>query len=254
MTWRHLLLFVGLLATGVCQANGKIHTTLGMDYSTGKYGSDTETSIWSVPVAMKYEMGSVTWKASLPWIQVKTPVGSSLGPDGRPIDGITGTRTTESGLGDLVTSATWAAFENTDKGIAVDLTGKIKWGTADDRKGLGTGENDFSLQADIYKNSGKTALFATLGYKVYGDPTGIDFKNVGYGGVGFAHRLSDQSSAGLIWDYRPKVSSSGHPTNEMTAFMTRKLNERTKLQFYAVKGFSDGSPDWGGGLVLIHSY
>jgi hypothetical protein len=36
----------------------------------------------------------------------------------------------------------------------------------------------------------------------------------------------------------------------MTAFVTYKFDARWKLQSYLVKGFSDGSPDFGGGLVL----
>ncbi len=242
------------LAAATCQADGKLTTSLGLDYSSGKYGSNVETTILSLPLAVKYETGAVTFKASLPWLSVKAPVGSSLGPDGRPVDGGSGARVTEEGMGDLVTSLTWAAYDNAQTGIAVDLIGKVKWGTADEKKGLGTGKNDVSAQADIYKTLGKTAIFATLGYKVYGDPSGIDFKNVGYGGLGVSHRLSDLTSGGLTWDYRPKVTTNGKPTNEITAFMTRKFSDATKMQFYLVKGLSDGSPDWGGGLVLSHAY
>jgi len=35
--------------------------------------------------------------------------------------------------------------------LAMDLTGKIKFGTADEDKGLGTGEQDYSLQADVFR-------------------------------------------------------------------------------------------------------
>lgn len=243
-----------LVASGSCQAAGKLTTTLGLDYSSGEYGTDTKTTILSVPLAVKYETGALTLKASIPWLNVKAPAGSTLGPDGRPLDGGTGVRSTENGLGDLVTSLTWSAYDNPQSGVAIDLTGKVKWGTADEDKGLGTGENDVSAQADIYKTIGKTAIFATLGYKVYGDPDGVDFKNVGYGGVGFSHRVSDLTSAGATWDYRPKVTTNGEPTSELTGFMTRKFSDTTKMQFYVVKGLSDGSPDWGGGLTVSHSY
>ena len=32
--------------------------------------------------------------------------------------------------------------------LLIDLTGKVKFGTADENKGLGTGENDYAVQAD----------------------------------------------------------------------------------------------------------
>ena len=253
MSARVASLALFFLSTGICHAaDTPLSTTLGLDYSSGEYGTHTETTIWSLPFAVKYETGAITFKASLPWLSVKAPAGSSLGPDGRPLDGGAGARVTESGMGDLVTSATWAAYENTESGVAIDLTGKIKWGTADSDKGLGTGENDISAQADIYKTLGKIAVFATLGYKAYGDPTGIDFKNVAYGGLGFMQRLSDRSSVGLSWDYRPKVTTGGEPTNELTAFMTRNVNDAMKMLFYAVKGRSDVSPSWSGGVTLAH--
>lgn len=254
MSKQYLLLAVSLVAAGASQAEGKFFTTVGVDYSSGEYGTSTKTTILSIPVALKYETGAFTFKGSLPWLQVKSPAGSTLGPDGRPIGAVTANRATQSGIGDLVTSVTWAAFNDAASATALDLTGKVKWATADEDKGLGTGENDFSVQADIYKTIGKTALFATLGYKMYGDPAGIDFRNVGYGGVGFSHRVTEKFSAGLTWDYRPKVTANGDPTNELTAFMSNKLTDKTKLQLYAVKGLSDGSPDWGGGLTLINSY
>jgi hypothetical protein len=93
-------------------------------------------------------------------------------------------------------------------------------------------------------------LFVTLGYKIYGDPAGLDFRNVGFSGVGFSHRVSQPVSAGLSWDYRPKITSTGNPINELTAFISYTFTPVTKLQVYALSGLSDGSPDWGGGVTL----
>jgi hypothetical protein len=243
-----------LIASVPAFADGKLSATVGLDYSNGKYGTTETTQIWSLPLAVKYEFGNLTMKASVPWLDVKSPSGSSLGPDGRPVEGGAGRRVTETGIGDLVTSLAWAAYDDARTGIAVDLTGKIKWGTADKDKGLGTGENDYSAQVDIYKTIGDNAVFATLGYKVYGDPVGIDFRDVPYAGMGLTGRLSEGLSAGVSWDYRPKVTRSGAPTNELTGFFTRKLGASSKLQVYLVRGFADGSPDWGGGITLTHTY
>ena len=37
---------------------------------------------------------------------------------------------------------------------------------------------------------------------------------------------------------------------ELTLFVANKLNTNTRIQFYVMKGFSDGSPDHGLGLML----
>lgn len=241
------------IASPLC-AQDKLSTSLGADYSSGTYGTTSTTTVASIPLGIKYETEKLTLKASLPWLRVTAPTGTSLGPDGRPSSGGTGIRRTESGAGDLVTSLTWMAYNNSNTGIAIDLTGKVKWGTADAGKGLGTEKNDLSAQADFYKSLGQTALFTTLGYKVFGDPTGINFRNVPYAGIGFSHKTSSLTAAGLTWDYRPKVVDTGKHTSEITGFMTHKLSDSTKAQLYLVKGLSDGSPDWSGGLSLSHSY
>jgi len=241
------------IASPICAQN-KLSASLGADYTSGDYGTTSTTTVASIPMGIKYETENLTLKASLPWLRVTAPTGTSLGPDGRPSSGGTGSRRTESGAGDLVTSLTWMAYNNTASGIAIDLTGKVKWGTADAGKGLGTEKNDFSAQVDLYKNLGTTALFTTLGYKIFGDPTGINFRNVPYAGIGFSHKTSSLTAFGLTWDYRPKVIDTGKHTSELTGFMTHKMSDSTKAQLYLVKGLSDGSPDWGGGLSLSHSY
>ena len=43
--------------------------------------------------------------------------------------------TAESGLGDIVAAATYNAYSGGNGGSAIDLTGKVKFGTADDKKG-----------------------------------------------------------------------------------------------------------------------
>lgn len=239
------------IANPAC-AQSKLSTSLGVDYSSGDYGTTSTTTVVSIPMGIRYETDNLLLKASLPWLRVTAPTGTSLGPDGRPSSGSTGVRRTESGAGDLVTSVTWMAYNKA--GIAIDFTGKVKWGTADAGKGLGTEKNDVSAQVDIYKSLGDTAIFTTLGYKMYGDPTGINFRNVPYVGLGFSHKASSLGALGLTWDYRPKVVDTGKHTSEITGFLTHKLSDSTKAQLYLIKGLSDGSPDWGGGLSLSHAY
>lgn len=241
-------------ASATAHAEGKLSTTLGVDYTSGRYGTRDTTTILSIPFTLKYETGPFTAKASLPWIQLTGPTGSTIGPDGRPVGSTTGARQKETGLGDLVTSLTWTAYNDASNGLIVDLTGKIKWGTANEARGLGTGKNDFSAQADIYKKRERTTYYATLGYKVYGDPDGIEFRNVPYVSLGFSHALAAANAAGLSWDYRPRVVTDGKPTSEVMAFFIHKLDNATKLQFYVIKGLSDGSPDWGGGLAASYAF
>ena len=79
-----------LLAAGIAHAEGP-SLGIGVDYSSGDYGSDTTTKILSVPLSAKYETGDWTFKASLPWLRVQGDanvvpgLGSviNLNPNGR---------------------------------------------------------------------------------------------------------------------------------------------------------------------------
>jgi len=54
-------------------------------------------------------------------------------------------------LGDVVASAFYNVFDERSAPIGLDLGVKIKFATADDSKGLGTGKNDYAGQADLFQ-------------------------------------------------------------------------------------------------------
>jgi hypothetical protein len=131
---------------------------------------------------------------------------------------------------------------------------KVKLGTADDAKGLGTGKNDYSLQADFFKTVDTNTLFASLGHRWYGDPPGVNLKNVFYASIGVSQRFSSQSSGGVVYDYRPAITSGGGEISELTAFLSERLSREWKVQPYALVGFGRASPDFGIGFQIAYSY
>lgn len=132
----------------------------------------------------------------------------------------------------------------------LDLVGNVKFGTADASKNLGTGKNDYSAQLDGYSTFGKTTLFATAGYKVVGEPAGTTVNNIAYGTLGISQKVGDQTSAGLILDAAQSSSELSPGTRELSVFVSSKINPDLKIQASLLKGFSDGSPDYGGSLMV----
>lgn len=224
-------------------------TAIGLDYSSGDYGTGTTSEIWYVPVVGKYETGPMTYKVTVPWLRITNP---EVGPTGDPLPG--GCRDVESGMGDTVASAGYALLDGSEGGVLVDLIGKVKFPTADEDQCLGTGETDYAAQVDIAKAFGPVTGFATLGWKKYGDPPGSDFDDPIYASLGFAIPVAVRTSAGASYDWRQKVVSTGAQIQELTLFVTHKLNQAWKFQLYAVTGFSNASPDAEGGLLLYHTF
>lgn len=230
---------------------GSFTFTTGFDYSSGEYGDRDETEISAIPFVAKYEVERWTFKATIPYIQIKGP-GDVIPSIGQVTETPRRERTTERGWGDTVVSASYSFYPA--QGFVIDLTGKVKFDTADEDKGLGTGENDYTTQVDIYKVFGKFTAIAGVGYRVYGNPDFGTLDNVFYGSIGGAYKLSPSTNIGAIYDYRPKITDAGSEISELLSFVSHKLTDAWKMQGYFVKGFSDGSPDYGGGAMLSYSF
>lgn len=233
---------------------GKLKLTTGIDYSTGKYGQQTSTDITSIPLVGKYESDRWTFKLSVPWIKIVGP-GAVTGNDALLVSNNTNTRrTSESGLGDIVTSISYTAIESVENKFILETTGKIKFGTASYQRGLGTGENDYTAQLDAYKILNHFTLMGTLGYKKLGDPQNIDLYNVWFGSVGMQYKIDDKNSAGAYMDLRQRSSAYGTNLREYTVYLSHKLNPSYKLQTYLTHGDTRSSADWGGGIMLGYSW
>jgi hypothetical protein len=256
--------------------------SVGTDYSTGKYGTSSSTDVWYVPFAASYNTGAFTYKLTVPWIQVTgngsvVPSGSggSVSDGSGPVDcrkngtgsctnvsgggggggGSTTTgRTTESGLGDVVAAATYNAFDGGDQGFVVDFTGRIKFGTASDSRGLGSGETDYSIQTNIDKNFGPMYASFGLGYKVLGEPSGVNYKNLVYGSLGGGYKLNKDAELGVSYDLATSSVSGGAKPQEVSLYGSYYINNNYKLDAVVYGGLTDASPDVGGGLTLKYFF
>ncbi|MFZ2266200.1 MAG: hypothetical protein WAV95_01345 [Azonexus sp.] len=248
-----LLSLLGLLSISICHAEGTLTFSTAVDYSTGKYGETTRTDTLYIPFGVKYEVSDWTFRSTIPYVESTGPASvSGVGADRIAIDnGATGRRQV-SGLGDIVLSASWSAFQ--EGPWLVELGTKAKLATADESKGLGTGKNDYSVQAELYRSLGSHTLFGTLGFKKMGDPNGVDLKDPLYTSLGWSYRASPSTALGLSYDYRDKLQASGAPLSDATCFLTHKLDQDWKVQTYVSSGFSRASPEFGGGVFVFYTY
>jgi hypothetical protein len=174
--------------------------------------------------------------------------------------GATGTaasiaRRTESGLGDVIAALTYNVFDLPSSGLAFDVTGKIKFPTASSSRGLGTGKTDYAVQTDLSKeSSGGLILNVTAGYRILGDPEGIDFRNVVYGAVGAGYRVSAASTVGVDLTAAQSAVSGGRDMRDVSIYYTSKISKISRLNLYVLKGLADGSPNWGGGFTYRHGF
>ena len=247
--------------------------TLGTDISSGDYGDAADTDIVSTPFTVSYSpSASWTFKASLPWTQIEGPGGVIPGGDGGIVIGNgngrgnggpgngglggggadTQTETVkESGIGDLWLTGTYS-LEPVAERWFFDLSAKYKVPTADEDKGLGTGEADYTLQAEVFTAVGDFTPFATVARKFKGDLPDMEIKDVWYTSVGSGYRLDEQSSVGLSLDYQQATTDTGDPSTELFGYFNHKLSAQWSGMVYAYLGLADGSPDQGLGFQVSY--
>lgn len=252
-----LLASIVLAMPGIAAAQGQFSLGTGVDYSSGDYGADEDTDILYVPLNARYDTERWFFRLTVPYIRIRGPGDIVLGPDGEPID--TGSdggaaRETEDGLGDIVAGVTYNILPPTESGYIADIGAKVKFGTADEDKNLGTGKEDYTVQGDLYKTIGRWTALGTLGYRWLGDPSGFDLKNGFLATIGAIYKFTDDTSGGVLFDYRERSSSAGESLRELTAYIGTRLTPDLRLQLYAVTGFSDSSADWGAGAAVTYGF
>jgi hypothetical protein len=248
------ILFWAALATAPAAAQGLtgLSISAGIDYTTGDYGSAADTEIVSFPVTGKLELGPWAVALTIPYIRIDGPgdvVGGGVVTKKGKERGTT-TSTETSGLGDIVGAVTFT-LPTPPATPTIDLTGKIKIPTASESKNLGTGEFDYTAQVDVLQRIGPVTPYGTLGYRILGEPDGVDLNNQVLIGVGASVDLSRSFTAGLSLDYRTSSTDQADDPAEATPYVTWSLAPAFKLNVYGLVGLSDGSPDYGGGLKLI---
>lgn len=226
----------------------------GLEYSSGTYGGDVDIEDLYLPVTLGLNFERISLDVTVPYLSVRAPGGTTTtGPGGETVPG-SGQIVTESGLGDVIAGITiYDVMVNRDLGLALDLTGKVKFGTADVDKGLGTGEQDFTVRADLYKYLDQFTLLASVGYKFRGDPDDIDLEDVLIASIGGVFYPGEKNCVGLVLDYREAAIVDADAASELSAFLSRELSDSWSVQFYVFTGFSDSSSDWGGGFLLTAS-
>lgn len=231
-------------------ADGSLSVTTGVDWSSGDYGTGSDTNILVVPLSLRYKTGNLRVSVTQPWLRID---GSSAivgnGSGGVIIDP-NAPRTTRSGLGDLTVGASYLIPEDS-LGFGLDLSARVKLPTASRSKGLGTGKTDVTVGAELSKTFGVITPFASIGYRMPGDPEGIDLRNA-WTASGGASIAMGRSVLIASYDYRESTSRLARDSHELFGAVSTPVSDALNLTVYGSAGLSEGAPDYGvGGMITV---
>ncbi|MGZ0019737.1 hypothetical protein [Nitrosomonas sp. wSCUT-2] len=172
---------------------------------------------------------------------------------GIPLGGPDLPNSTRSGLGDIIAAFSYNLIDHAPTGIIFDITARLKIPTASESQNMGTGKVDYAIQGDLFKTISKFTLSATLGYRFLGNPSGITFHNVIYGGAGVGYQLSPTVTVGTSY-HMGQSPVRLEDSRDLTLYLSQRVTNHFRLNIYGLRGFSDRSPDWGGGINLRYVF
>ncbi len=256
------------------KGDGYLSLGIGFDRSSGKYGGTSTIESTSVPVTLRYARDDWSLKLTVPYLSVtgdgsviingirgsvgymgggmRMGIGMGGGGGGGTSTSTTSGRVTNSGLGDVSLFASYALWQNEEGDAGLDSGARVKFGTASTT--LGSGENDYAVQASTYAAFGDFIPSLMLGYEKLGSTATVPLDNAAYGSAGLDYLLGDASNMGVEYRYAQQASATGYAQKELSLYAATRIGEDTSLRAYVMKGLSDGSPDTGYGVSLSSGF
>ncbi len=148
------------------------------------YGGDSDCDHWDFPVGLGYGV--------LPGLAVGVGFGGQFEERDEALESGAKKRHRESGVGDLVINAKWQFLEECPLGARHALVPSVKFPTADEDKGLGSGETDYDLMWAASRAFGeKAGVHVNAGYSWIGEPDDEKVHDVVHYGVALDYQLTD---------------------------------------------------------------
>jgi hypothetical protein len=218
-------------------------TGLSFSYLTGDYGEDENTDIYYTAVSVKryLERGDVT--LTVPYLDISADGATFVGGQVEPVSG----GGSGAGLGDIILKGRYYAVEQDGLMPYIDLVESIKFPTADEDKGLGTGKADFTCMVEFarrFSNEDWIAL-GEVGYTFVGDPSGYDAHNRWLYSAGLAYILDPKITLSGYLDGRTAIFEGND--DPLSILLIGEYKFRPDLRFDTLLeiGLNDGAPDFG---------
>lgn len=235
-----------LSPSALSQEESNLTQTLSFSsyYSDGDYGEPIDTEILYFPISYAVNYGKFGFQLAVPHLKV-TGAGNVLVNIGGVNRAVAGTqRESSSGMGDTILSLTYQMDPITAAELFIDLRMDIKLPSADENKGLGTGETDYSVQLDVSRNVSNSVIFATLGYSFRGEsPIYQGLKDSAFAQIGVARPLSPGFNIGMFYDFREQASVFSPEVHDLVPYFSWQFSPNWTFTGMTSWGFTDASPE-----------
>ena len=219
------------------------------NYDTGKYGTPDRTNSVYIPFTLKRYFLDADLSVTVPYLR-QSSTGQVTRVGGKPVRVDKAPRTSdessESGLGDIMLRGAYALLREGPGSFELGLVGKIKLPTADEKKGLGTGELDAGAGLEFAKQiNASWTLLADAYYTIIGDPEGVDYNNQLALDLGFYKPLKENLGLTVLFETQSAITDGGSDPRSLSGTLSYGASDGLQFSGGLTLGLSDGSPDAG---------
>jgi hypothetical protein len=230
----HALLILLIGTVGVPFAfsadTGRGYIDIGGGYKTGDFGSPVTSSLYYFGPTIGYISPRYDLSVSVPYLFLTNKNSSQS--------------QSESGLGDIIIRGGTVLVPEGPGGFSLNGALALKLPTADDTKGLGTGQADYGAFLGMHQRIDDWKLSLLGGYILVGEPSSINYNNIYLYGVGISRVLGNTNISASLDGRRAMVPGAQDP-QEATIGVFHVLNADYAIRGSAFKGLNNGGPDHG---------
>src|SRR5712692_1243743 len=257
-SWSLFMLLVGWIglhavAEVMAAEQRNCQLSSSVTYESGTYGTSTRSETVYIPFTLKRFFDQGDLALTVPFLILRT-TGETTLVDGQPQRIRTGRNATlapagtvtKEGLGDVLLKGRYYVVDEHGLLPTIALIAKVKFPTADDSQGLGTGKFDEGVGIEVSRRFWERFVgYFDLSYTVIGSPAGTDLKNQTAFDLGLGYYFTPQLLGSVFYEERTALLT-GQPNPRALLFMVDyKVTQAFRLNAAAEAGLSSGAPDYG---------
>jgi hypothetical protein len=217
-------------------------------FERGDYGTGDTVSVTTLSARVLYtwSYGEARLTVPLVWISGRksdSGAGTVYGGYGPPLTGEGDDDA--AGFGDVRLETDLRLFGEPSEGFYGGPTFGVKFPTADEDEGLGTGEFDWTLGGHVAYTVDRHTPFARLTCTFIGDPPGVNYRDPWSLVLGSVYRADENNSFTPFIEVKESVERGRDDSATLFFSWRRELSNNLYFMLIPYVGLSDEAPDYG---------
>jgi len=232
-----IALLLSLLTSFSAKAeNARSYVEVSAGYMTGDFGTPTKSNLNYLSSTIGYIAPDYDVSVTVPYLSFTSKTGSQS--------------QTESGVGDMILRFGRVLVHEGAGGLSLDGALSVKIPTADEMKGLGTGETDYGAFLGLRQRLGGFKVSFHGGYIKVGDPPHVNYNDIYLYGIGISGIFGFTELYTNYEGRQATVPGAKNPQEIYIGFF-HVLNTDYAIKGSAFTGLNNGGPDLGFNAGLV---